>query len=78
MIKRALRFPLKLVWRAIKPLLRRLAARAETWIDPYITIAAESVADRSNMELDLAACEVSRLSRQIEAITATLHARTRP
>ena len=67
-MKRLIKYPLKLAWRAIGPIRRPVVRAFEHWLDRYVVMTAHAATDEANLGFDFAAAELSRLQQQVSAM----------
>ena len=67
-MKRLIKLPLRILWRATGPLRRPVVRRFESWFDRYLTLSARTLTEEANLVLDFTAAELARLQIQVEAM----------
>lgn len=76
-MKRLLKLPLKLAWRATGPVRRPLQRAFEGWLDRYVVMTAHAATDEANLGFDFAAAELARMQAQVEAMRALVEPASR-
>ena len=73
-MKRLIKWPLKLMWKATGPVRRPIQRAFEVWIDRYVIMTSHAATEEANIGLDFAAAEMSRMQLQVRRIRESLEA----
>ena len=76
-MKRAIKWPLKMAWRATGPIRRPLVRAFEGWLDRYVVMTSHAATDEANLGFDFAASELARMQQQVEAMRAAVEGQRR-
>lgn len=76
-MKRLIKIPLKLVWRAMGPIHRPLVRAFEGWLDRYVVMTSHAATEEANLGFDFAAAEMARMQGQVAAMRAELDGQRR-
>jgi hypothetical protein len=76
-MKRLIKFPLKLAWRALGPIRRPLVREFEGWLDRYVVMTSHAATEEANIGFDFAAAELARMQQQVEAMRAVVEGQRR-
>lgn len=71
-MKRIIKWPIKMVWKAIGPIRRPLVRDFETWLDRYVVMTSHAAVEETNMGFDFAAAEMARMQSQVQAMRAAV------
>jgi hypothetical protein len=76
-MKRIIKWPLKLAWKATGPIRRPITRAFEHWLDRYVVMTSHAATEEANIGLDFAAAEMTRMQLQIQRMRESLQAPNR-